>query len=174
VRKRFLRLLAIIASMALVVACGSSGDGGGDSTVPGSPDTTQAAPGDVGGDGGEDDGDDGTGIPSGVCLEATEAMSAAMASVGTGFGGDPGTFDEIGAQLDAMASSAPDEVQDDFEALAEELGAFYDALADIGITPGATPTAEQLQALEEATNSVDQAVIDEASDNIEAWFDANC
>jgi uncharacterized protein YukE len=111
-----------------------------------------------------------------VCIEAAQAMSAAMQSYSSSFSGalDEATAAEVEDQLEQWADQAPDEIKDDFDVFAREMSAYYEALADIGLIPGATPTAEQLQALSEAADEVDQAALDEASNNIEAWFDGNC
>jgi hypothetical protein len=114
--------------------------------------------------------------PTQVCLDAAEAMSAAMQSYSSSFSGalDEATAAEIEEQLEQWAAQAPDEIKDDFAVLAREMSGYYATLAEIGLIPGATPTAEQLQQLSEAADQVDQEALDQASDNIQAWFDANC
>jgi hypothetical protein len=173
-RSGALRYLVLLLLMALIAACGGGADGAGDTTTTGTPDTT-AAPATTAPDDDDDDDDDG-GFPSGVCLEASQAMAAATSSYAQAFTGifDEATAEAIEAQLEAMADAAPDEIRDDFEVFAREMSGFYRVMAEIGLTPGATPTADQLQALSEAADSVDQDALDEASDNITAWFEANC
>jgi hypothetical protein len=166
------RYVVLLLVTLLLAACG--GDGGGEVTTTAGPDNTSApttAP-----DDGDDDGDDDGGVPGGSCLEANEAMAAAMSSYAEAFTGafDEQAADAIEAQLGAMADAAPEEISDDFEVMARELSEFYRVLAEIGIAAGATPTAEQLQALSEAADQVDQEALDEASANITAWYEANC
>ena len=73
-----------------------------------------------------------------------------------------------------MAEAAPDEIKDDFEVIAAQLGTFYTALAESGYEPRTTPDAEQLAALTALAESFDNETFEEASDNINAWFEANC
>jgi hypothetical protein len=73
-----------------------------------------------------------------------------------------------------MADAAPDEIKDDLEVIANELEAFYTALGEAGYEPGVAPTPEQIAQLSALAEVVDQEVFDEASDNINAWFEANC
>ncbi|HEY4606469.1 MAG TPA: hypothetical protein VIH55_02385 [Acidimicrobiia bacterium] len=173
----------LIASLALlVVATACGGDGGAedeDTTVTEAPDagsdtTTTTVPADtdatIGGDG----------SITTVCLEATQAMAAAMSSYSTGLAGAAGgslddeSLQQAADQLEAMAAAAPEEIKDDLEVIAAELGEFYATLAEIGYEQGGTPTAEQIAALSALAEVVDQEAIEEASDNIEAWFDSNC
>lgn len=156
------RVLSMLMLIALVMACSPAEEVG---ETP-SDDVEATTPVD----------DDGNFTPTEICIEAAQAMAAAMSSVSTSFSGavDEAQAAEIEAQLEAWAADAPDEIKDDFDVFAREMGAFYAELAEIGLVPGATPTAEQLQRLSEAADAVDQEALDEASDNIEAWFEANC
>jgi hypothetical protein len=128
--------------------------------------------------GSDDDDDDGDGVfdPSTVCLEAAAAMAAAIQVYTMSFSGafDDAATADVEDDLEEWAANAPEEIKDDFVVYATEMSAYYEALGEIGLTAGATPTAEQLQALSEAADQVDQEAIDEASANINAWFDANC
>lgn len=124
--------------------------------------------------------DDGVAGLSTVCIEATQAMGAAMSSYSTGLAGAMGgTLDgeelqEVASQLEAMASAAPDEIRDDLQVIAEELGAFYTALAETGYTGTGTPTPDQIAQLESLADSIDQERFDAAADNVNAWFESNC
>ncbi|HWB87969.1 MAG TPA: hypothetical protein VG872_02055 [Acidimicrobiia bacterium] len=172
-------VLLLAGAMAALAACAGDGGstdttGGGDTptTEESSPDTTEA-PGD--GSGGE-------GVPglSTVCVNATQAMAAAVASYSTGIAGamggtlDEDELQEVTEQLEAMAAAAPDEIRADLEVIAHELDAFYTAWAEIGYTGSGTPTPEQIAQLEALGEVVDQDAFDEASANIDAWFQANC
>lgn len=184
---RFSLARVVLVGLALVVvsACGGdAGDDGDASTTtigePGTtaveetPDTTAADP---GGDSGDDSGDDGFGT---VCLEATQAMAAAINAYSTGMAGamggslDDQSLQESAAQLQAMADAAPDEIKDDLDVIANELEGFYTALAESGYEPGVAPTPEQIAQLSALAEVIDQEAFDEASDNINEWFEANC
>ncbi len=163
------RLLGIALVMALLAACGG---GSGDATTTTQAEVTTTAP-----DATTTTGDDGPdGGLSGMCLESSQAMAEAMEGYGQSFGGagDPTDFDTISQQLEAAAEAAPSEIREDFEVLATELGKFYDAMDDFEFTPGQTPSPEQLAAMQAAIESVDQAALETASTNIEAWFEDNC
>lgn len=117
---------------------------------------------------------------SGICLDATTAMAAAVNSYATGLNGvTSGNLDEEGLQLaadqlEAMAEAAPQEIREDFRVVAKELGNFYEALAEIGIESGQTPTADQIAELSTLAEVIDEEAFNEASDAIDAWFEENC
>ena len=173
------RVLGVLLVALVVVSCGGEAEGDDTTTTP--PDsvaettTTTAAP------GGDDD-DEGGSLDgfSSTCLEATQGMAAAMTAYSTGmaqaFGGslDDESLQLTADQLEAMAEAAPDEIKDDLRVIAEQLGDFYTALAESGYEPGATPDADQLAELSALAESIDNDAFEEASDNIDAWFEANC
>ncbi|MEX1093054.1 MAG: hypothetical protein WEF28_07855 [Acidimicrobiia bacterium] len=173
------RVLVLLLVALVVVSCG--GDAGGDDTTTAPSDdvnvttTTAAAP----DDDGDDDGNDLDSLSS-TCLEATQGMAAAVSAYSTGmaqaFGGslDDESLQLTADQLEVMAEAAPDEIKDDLKVIAEQLGAFYTALAESGYEPGATPDADQLAELSALAESIDNEVFEEASDNINAWFEENC
>jgi hypothetical protein len=171
-----------------LAACGGGGDGDAtETTAPTetttaeetppteapSPDTTQPDP-------GNDTGDNGVSGLSTVCIEATQAMGAAMSSYSTGLAGVMGgTLDgeelqQVADQLEAMADAAPAEIQGDLQVIAEEIGAFYTALAETGYTGTGTPTPDQIAQLEGLADAIDQDRFDAAADNVNAWFESNC
>ena len=191
-------LVVLFAMLLLVAACGGGDDTGGDDN---DTNTTQAddgggdegtdGGGDEGTDGGGDDGgsdgggaDDGDGIGIGgineTCLEAAQAMAAAVSQYSTGvagvFGGtlDDDDLAEAAEQLQAMADAAPEEIQDDLAVIAGGLEDFYTALAESGYVAGQVPSAEQIEELSALAEVLDQEAFQEASGNINAWFEANC
>ncbi len=169
-------------AVALVIAsCG--GDAGDVDTTTTAPSddvnvtTTTAAPEDDAGDDGDSGGLEGL---SSTCLEATQGIAAAVRAYSTGmaqaFGGsfDDESLQLTADQLEAMAEAAPDEIKDDLNVIAAQLGEFYTALVESGYEPGATPDADQIEALSALAESFDNEAFEEASDNINAWFEANC
>jgi hypothetical protein len=182
--------ITVLSAMVLLTlaACGGGGDGDAtETTAPTetttaeetppteapSPDTTQPDP-------GNDTGDNGVSGLSTVCIEATQAMGAAMSSYSTGLAGVMGgTLDgeelqQVADQLEAMADAAPAEIQGDLQVIAEEIGAFYTALAETGYTGTGTPTPDQIAQLEGLADAIDQDRFDAAADNVNAWFESNC
>jgi hypothetical protein len=174
------RVLVACVVALLVVSCG--GESGGEDTTTTQATgvettTTPAAPEDSEGD----TGDAGSlGDFSTVCLEATQAMAEAASSYSTGlteaFSGtlDDEALQAAADQLQAMSDAAPDEIKDDFRMIADALAAFYTAFGEIGYQPGATPTPEQAEQLAALAEAFDNDAFDEASQNIEAWFEGNC
>lgn len=116
----------------------------------------------------------------GVCLEATQAMGAAMSSYATGMAGamtgnlDSESLELAAGQMEAMAEAAPDEIQDDMRVIASELAKFYEALADVDYEAGAVPTPAQSEALAALAEVIDQEAFDEAATGVNAWFEDNC
>ena len=58
--------------------------------------------------------------------------------------------------------------------IAKVIGPYMAKLKDIGIEPGTTPTAEQVQQLQAALTSLDQTELTAASQRIETWSQKNC
>jgi hypothetical protein len=178
------RVVLVGLALVLVSACGGdAGDDGDVSTTTGESDTTVAeeTPDTTAADPGVDSGDgSGNGVLGTVCLEATQAMAAAINAYSTGMAGamggrlDDESLQESAAQLQAMADAAPDEIKDDLDVIATELEGFYTALAESGYEPGSAPTPEQMAQLSALAEVIDQEAFDEASDNINEWFEANC
>ena len=77
-------------------------------------------------------------------------------------------------ELEQLADKVPDEIQADVETLAQAFTAYADEIKDIGLAPGATPNAEQVQQLQAAIASLDQDELTAASQRIEAWATKNC
>ncbi len=185
----FLRLLAALCALALVAsACGDDDDADGDQ---GEAETTQDETGTSdAGTGTDDTGTDeaGTDVPDGDaasgdlpdeffsadCQEAYDSFLAANTQLGSAFTGQVGDFEEAKANIDALADNAPDEIADAFETFASEMGVFFDALADMGMDTTGQPSPEQLGQLMQAAESVDEAALDEASNEIAAYFEDVC
>ena len=162
------RLSSLVAVVALLAACGG---GAADDTTTTQPPATTTTP-DTSTT--EPDDDNGTGGLSGQCLEYSDAMTEAMEKYGEAFTGESTDFGVVADQLEALAQAAPEEIRDDFRIFAEELGAFYQAMSEFQFTPGATPTPEQMAAMQAALESVDEERLEAATTNIEAWVEENC
>lgn len=176
------RVLIVLLVAVVIASCGGDADGLDSTTAPSddgnvTTTTTAAAPDPDDGDDGASGGLDGL---SSTCLEATQGMAAAVNAYSTGmaqaFGGsfDDESLQLTADQLEAMAEAAPDEIKDDLNVIAAQLGEFYTALAESGYEPGETPDADQIAALSALAESFDNEEFEEASDNINAWFEANC
>jgi hypothetical protein len=162
-RTWLIRIVApLVVGAMLLGACG--GDDGTTSAADGTTDTAT------------DGGDDGAGIfDAAECAEAVTAWSSAAAA-GVAMGQGAGDMGSSVEQLQAFAASAPEEIRADLTTVYEAYAAFVAALEGSGYDPtsGAIPTEEQIAAIEEASQSLDDAGVQEASDRVSAWFDANC
>jgi hypothetical protein len=58
--------------------------------------------------------------------------------------------------------------------LADNFKEFADALQGVDLSSGETPSPEVLAKLQEAAANMDEPAVQEASQNIEAWVQANC
>lgn len=115
-------------------------------------------------------GDDEDAELSGECAELlglgtkiTQAMS----------GGNEG-LDEASALFDELAGQVPDEIKADFEVIAENFSKIAEALKDVDVSSGATPSQEDIERLQELTASLNSEEVQQASENIEAWAEKNC
>ena len=103
------------------------------------------------------------------CL-ALAGVGATIAQAFSGASDGTASTDE----LEQLADKVPDEIQADVRTLAAAFAAYADKIKDIGITPGATPSAEQVQQLQSAIASLDQDELTAASQRIQAWATENC
>jgi ABC-type Zn uptake system ZnuABC Zn-binding protein ZnuA len=100
------------------------------------------------------------------------ALAGVGASIAQAFSGAVDSGEQ--ADLDALASKVPEEIRADVRTLAQALATYSAKIKDIGIEPGATPSAAQLQQLQTAITSLDQTELTAASQRLEAWSKENC
>jgi hypothetical protein len=74
--------------------------------------------------------------------------------------------------LQEFADEAPSEIKADFQVLADYLTKIVDVVGNL--KPGDTPSATQLQKLQELGTSIDTQKLTQASQNITAWVAKNC
>jgi hypothetical protein len=102
-------------------------------------------------------------------VKAYVGLSAAVAAASTGKDVSP-QIEEFGKYVDEV----PEEIQADVQTIASAYGDFAQKLKDIGYTPGTVPTADQIQQLEDASQSVGDPDVRAASDHLSAWTSKNC
>ncbi len=183
----FLRLLAALLALAMVAAaCGDDDDAddqsGDETTQDETGGTDTGGDGDEGGTaetGTEPDGDAASGdLPdeffSEDCQDAYNSFLGAQTQLSSAFTGQAGDVEEAQAAIDALADNAPDEVADAFETWAAELSVYFDALADLGFDGSSQPTAEQMAQLGQLAETVDEAALEEAGEEISAYFEDVC
>ena len=171
-RMRRTSALALTMVLALgVTACGGGDDEDSADTTTTEEETTTT----------EGSGDDGGGTDlgafSGECEEFYEAFANAGTAVGEAFsGGGEGDLEEVAAYFAEVADDMPDEIADDFEIFAAAYGEFAQALADSGIDLENMQEAdpEAMAALQPALEAFSSAEVQEASNNIQAYVEANC
>ena len=157
----------LLAAFALVAA-GCGGDDGGDSA---SSDTTVVETDATETETETDtDTDSGGGVLEGECAE----FAGLSAKLSQALGGTSGDLESATGVFDELADQVPDEIRDDYEVLAENFSKLAEALKDVDLSAGATPSPEDLAKIQEVTQSLDSAEVQEASQNIEAWASENC
>ena len=165
----------LLAAFALVAA-GCGGDDGGDSassdTTVVETDATETET-DTETDTDTDtdtDTNSGGGVLEGECAE----FAGLSAKLSQALGGTSGDLESATGVFDELADQVPDEIRDDYEVLAENFSKLAEALKDVDLSAGATPSPEDLAKIQEVTQSLDSAEVQKASQNIEAWASENC
>jgi hypothetical protein len=178
-RAALVALLTLLAALVLAVAgCGGddSSDASGDETTiettvedTTAEDTTEET---TEGDTTEemDDADIGN-FANEDCLELAGVGAKMAETLGATGASDP---EATAAFFDELVSKAPDEIKDDLAVLAGAMDEISEALKDVDLTSGATPDPETLQKLQELSQTLDNAEIQQASQNLEAWATENC
>lgn len=110
---------------------------------------------------------------SGECLSLA-GVGAKYAQALQEAGGPDGDLTKYADVFDEFAEQAPAEIRSDLEVIAKNIAKYAEALKDLDLTSGAAPSADQLQKLQELSKSFDQADLQKASANIEAWVQENC
>ena len=114
--------------------------------------------------------DSGSGALTGECA----AFAGLSAKLSQAFAGTSGDLDSATEIFDQVADEVPEEIRDDYEVLANNIKEFADELKELNLAAGETPSAEDIAKLQEIAQGLDSAEVREASQNIEAWAQANC
>ncbi len=169
---RVLLLVLVLALLAIAAGCGGDDDDdeGDDAAA-----VTQTSGDGSGGDEEateDDDGEDASGLASDECEELAELST----KMGEAFGGTGGSDDiqEQAEFFEDFADETPEEIREDFQVIAEAYTKLADALEDADFQAGEQPDPEAIQKLQEATQSLDQERLNEASANIQKWTEENC
>jgi hypothetical protein len=168
------RIAVLLLAALTLVAAGCGGDDGNEAA-----DDTETAVVEDSGTTTSDDSatetedaadDSGTGALTGECA----AFAGLSAKLSQAFAGSSSDLDSATEIFDEVADQVPEEIRDDYEVLANNIEEFADELKELDLAAGETPSPEAIAKLQEIAQSLDSAEVREASQNLEAWAQANC
>lgn len=115
------------------------------------------------------------------CPELVSWWSQAAAAMQTGpLGAGATTGFEVNEQFyQEIAAAAPAEIKSDMQVIADAFSAYVGALQDAGVNfedPSSfmSMTPDQISQLEAAAESIDTPAVEQAGDNIQAFFEREC
>jgi hypothetical protein len=110
-----------------------------------------------------------------LASEDCQELISASSALGSAFSGVQG--DDLGDSSEAFseyADQAPEEIRGDLQIMAETYEAYAEAIGDIGLEPGDTPSAEQALEFQQALTSIDLEEFTAASQRFTTWAATNC
>lgn len=169
--------VAVVALAVAAVGCGSSNDSGSEAAADTAVTETSASTEETSTEATSTEetsteADDLSGL-TGECKDLAEAGQAFGAAIANSGGGGE-DLDATAAAYKAFAEQAPDELKDDFEVLAELMADYANALGDIDLQSGETPTPAQLAKLAALGQSLSTEKAQKASTAISTWAEENC
>lgn len=108
------------------------------------------------------------------CTESFQAFNDIQTQFTSALSGSGGDFSTAADELDQLADTAPEEIADAFQSYADELRPVFEGLADLDLSAGEVPSADQIGELSSLTQDVDQSVIQDASAEIQTYFEEDC
>jgi len=102
-------------------------------------------------------------------VKAYVGLSAAIAAASSG--------QDVTAEIEKFSQyedEVPEEIRADVQTIAAAYSTFLAKLKDIGYTPGSAPTAEQIQKLQGASESVATPEVQAAGERMNTWTTENC
>jgi hypothetical protein len=102
-------------------------------------------------------------------VKAYVGLSAAIAAASSG--------QDVTADIEKFSQyedEVPEEIRADVKTIAAAYSTFLAKLQDIGYTPGSAPTAEQIQELQGASESVATPEVQAAGERMNTWTTENC
>jgi hypothetical protein len=110
------------------------------------------------------------GLASEECLQ----LVSIGAAISQAFSGAGMADDETSELFQKLVAKAPEEIKDDLETVAGAYAEYADALADLDLKAGEVPSADDLQKIQAAIGSIDQAEVQAAAERLSAWAEENC
>jgi len=113
------------------------------------------------------------GLASGDCVKAVAAFAALSQAVAAA--GSSGSDAEDSARaFQEFADEAPDEIKDDIQVLGDAYASYIAVLSGLGLEQGETPSADQIQELSQAAETLNKPEVIAASDHFNTWASTNC
>ena len=110
---------------------------------------------------------------AGDCLRTGMAFFAlSLAPLGFMSGASQEELDQLKADTEELAGDIPSEIKDDFDTYAAGIQAYADAMQGVNFEDILDPAVQQK--LEDASAMLDTPEMQQASDNIEKYFDETC
>lgn len=110
------------------------------------------------------------GLASEDCLQ----LITIGAAISQAFSGAGGGDEETSKLFEELVAKAPDEIKDDLQTVAGAYSEYADALAGLDLKEGQVPSAEDLQKIQAAVGSIDQAEVQAAAERLSDWAEENC
>jgi hypothetical protein len=110
---------------------------------------------------------------SGDCRElvqSSEELTQALSATGSG----TGNLKDAAKVFQEFVDKAPDEIKADLQVLADAYVVYADALGDLDLKAGETPSPETLAKLQQAASKIDNAKVTAASQRLSTWAEENC
>jgi hypothetical protein len=163
----------------LLVFAGACG-GGSDKDESSSEEVSATVPSDAdtGSDTGSDSSDEGSDVSADDFLDSDcqDAVAAYASIFTTAMGGsamlDDAQKQELEDNIADLEGKVPDELEDDIATISDAYEAYFSALGDLDLSDLVNP--ENASKLEEAGEKLDSSEVEEAQQNIEAFFEENC
>ena len=109
---------------------------------------------------------------SGKCKDL--AQSAAKIGQDISAAGASGNLQDVAKEFQAFVGVVPSEIKGDVQTIADAFTAYADALKGVHFSAGQTPSAGDLQKMQDALKSFDQQKVQAAEQRLESWTKKNC
>jgi hypothetical protein len=157
--------LILVLLVIPLTACGGNGSGGGGGGTQAEPVGDQPAADQPAGD-----------IDVGECIGAANALASAISAAGQAISGVASGLEESVQTLDAFAESAPEEIAEDLKTVAEGYASVAQAVeeADFDAASGETPSAQEVAAIQAASEALNEQGFRDAVQRVDTWFREEC
>lgn len=88
--------------------------------------------------------------------------------------GTSGNLQDVAKEFQQFVDAVPSEIKPDVQTLADAFTTYANALKGVDLTSGQTPSAGDLQKMQQALKSLDVQKVQTAERHLEAWTRKNC